>query len=103
MTPLTQKRVKNPKNTSIMDHILLENHNAKYVDFSFHIPENNEFQSHRKKSLFIKRDKSELRRNIYTSLKAFCVMIISYWNVYISIILIIIWLTKDRTKRPGGL
>ena len=34
ITPLTQKKVKNPKKCSIMDDILLEGHNATYNDFS---------------------------------------------------------------------
>ena len=32
ITPLTQKRVKNPKKSAIIDHILLEGHNATYDD-----------------------------------------------------------------------
>ena len=42
ITPLTQKRVKNPKKSAIMDHILLEGHNVTYDDFSILI---SEFQS----------------------------------------------------------
>ena len=66
ITPLTQKRVKNPKKSAIMDHILLERHNAKYDDFSILIPENNQFKLHLKESLLIKRDKPEFNKNIYT-------------------------------------
>ena len=66
ITPLTQKRVKNPKKSAIMDHILLEGHNATYDDFSILISENNQFKLHLKESLLIKRDKPELNRNIYT-------------------------------------
>ena len=33
ITSLTQKWVKNPKKSSIMDYILLESHNATYDDF----------------------------------------------------------------------
>ena len=66
ITPLTHKRVKNPKKSAIMDHILLEGHNATYDDFSILISENNEFKLHLKESLLIKRDKQELNRNIYT-------------------------------------
>ena len=60
ITPLTQKRVKNPKKSDIMDHILLEGHNATYDDFSISISENNRFKLHLKESLLIKRDKPEL-------------------------------------------
>ena len=63
---MTQKRVKNPKESAIMDHNLLEGHNATYNDFSILIPENNQFKLHLKESLLIKRDKPELNRNIYT-------------------------------------
>ena len=66
ITPLTQKRVKNPQKSVIMDHILLEGHNATYNDFSILILENNQFKLHLKESLLIKRDKPELNRNIYT-------------------------------------
>ena len=66
ITPLTQKRVKNPKKSAIMEHTLLEVHNATYDDFSILIPENNQFKLHLKESLLIKRDKPELNRNIYT-------------------------------------
>ena len=66
ITPLTQKRVKNPTNSAIMDHILLEGHNATYNDFSILISKNNQFKLHLKESLLIKRDKPELNRNTYT-------------------------------------
>ena len=57
ITPLTQKRVKNPQKSAIMDHILLEDHNATYDDFLILISENNQFKLHLKESLLIKRDK----------------------------------------------
>ena len=66
ITPLTQKRVQNPKKPAIMDHILLEGHNATYDDFSIFISESNQFKLHLKESLLIKRNKPELSRNIYT-------------------------------------
>ena len=66
ITPLTQKRVKNPKKSAIIDHILLEGHNATYDDFSILTTESNEFKLHLKESLLIKRDKRELNRNCYT-------------------------------------
>ena len=66
ITPLTQKRVKNPKTSAIMDHILLEGHNATYEDISILIPENNKFKLHLKESLLIKRDKPGPNINIYT-------------------------------------
>ena len=57
ITPLTQKRVKNPKKSAIMDHILLEGHNATYNDFSILVSENNQFKLRLKKSRLIKREK----------------------------------------------
>ena len=66
ITILTQKRVKNPQKSAIMDHILLESHNATYDDFSIFILEHNQFKLHLKESLLIKRDKPELSRNINT-------------------------------------
>ena len=58
--------VKNPKKSAIIDHILLEGHNATYDDFSILTTESNEFKLHLKESLLIKRDKPELNRNCYT-------------------------------------
>ena len=89
ITPLTQKRVKNPKKSAIIDHILLEDHNATYNDFSILIPENNQFKLHLKESLLIKIDKPELNRTIYTHND------ISYCNIYFNIIRIIVLLTKS--------
>ena len=66
ITPLTQKRDKNPKKSAIIDHILLEDHNATYDDFSILTTESNEFKLHLKESLLIKRDKPELNRNCHT-------------------------------------
>ena len=45
ITPLTQKRVKNPKKSAIMDDIL-DGHNATYDDFSILIPQNYTLRSH---------------------------------------------------------
>ena len=66
INPLTQKQVKNPKKSTIMDHILVGGHNVTYDDFLILIPENNQFKLHLKEPLLIKRDKPELNRNIYT-------------------------------------
>ena len=64
MTPLTGKRVKNPKKSAIFDHILLKGHDASFEDFTILLKENNKFKLHLKRSYLIKRDKSELNRNI---------------------------------------
>ena len=60
--PLKQKRVKNPQKSAIMDHPLLEDHNATYDDFSILIPENNQFKLQLRNRCWLK----ELNRNIYT-------------------------------------
>ena len=69
ITPLTQMRVENPimeiQKSAIMEHILLEVHNATYGDFSILIPENDQFKLHLKESLLIIRYKPELNRDIY--------------------------------------
>ena len=51
MTPLTGKRVKNPKKLAIFDDILLKGHDASFEDFTILLKENNEFKLHLKESL----------------------------------------------------
>ena len=53
ITALSQKGVKNCKKSAIIDHILLECHNATYDDFSILTTESNEFKLHLKESLLI--------------------------------------------------
>ena len=65
-TPLTGKRVKNPKKSAIFDHILLKGHDASFEDFAILLKENNKIKLQLKESLLIKRDKLELNRNIYS-------------------------------------
>ena len=60
MIPLTGKRVKNPKKSAIIDHILLKGHDASLILLKV----NNKFKLHLKESLLIKRDKPKLNRNI---------------------------------------
>ena len=66
MTPLTGKRVKNPKKSVIFDHILLKGHDASFENFAILLKENNNFKLNLKESLLMKRDKPELNRNIYS-------------------------------------
>ena len=66
MTSLAGKQVRNPKKSAIFDHILLNGHDASFEDFTILLKENNRFKLHLKESLLIKRDKSELNRNIYS-------------------------------------
>ena len=65
-TPLTGKRVKNPKKSAIFDHILLKGHDASFEDFAILLKENNKIKLQLKESLLIKRDKPKLNRNIYS-------------------------------------
>ena len=64
MTPLTGKRVRNPKKSAIFDHILLNGHDANFEDFTILLKENNRFTLYLRESLLIKCDKPELNRNI---------------------------------------
>ena len=66
MTPLTGKRVRNPKKSVIFDRILLNGHDVNFEDFTILLKENNQFKLHLTESLLIKRDKPELNRNIYS-------------------------------------
>ena len=59
------KKVKNPKESSIMDHSLQEGCNATYDAFLILISDNNQFKLRLKESLLIKGDKLYLNRNIY--------------------------------------
>ena len=63
ISPLTRKQVK-PKNSSIVDHLLLCNHSASYDDFSILTRDNSKFLLELKESLLILRDKPSLNRNI---------------------------------------
>ena len=85
--PMTQKRVKDKKNSTFMDYILLEGHNGSQNDFSILISVNNHFNFHLNESLLIKRDKPELNRNISTHFtRVFCIMI-SVVVTFISVLL----------------
>ena len=86
MTPLTGKRVRNPKKSAIFDHILLNGHDASFEDFTILLKENNKFKLHLKESLLTKRDKPELNRNIYS----YPLSIIAFWlNDFINLYFII--------------
>ena len=77
-----------------MDHILLEGHNATYDDFSILITENNKFKLHLKESLLIKRDNQNSTETFTPILKSFLQNDISYCNVHIYVIGIIVFLTN---------
>ena len=74
MTPLTGKRVKNPKKSAIFDHILLKGHDASFEDITILLKENNKFKLHLKDSLLLKRDKlnrKNLKKHLELPLRAF--------------------------------
>ena len=66
ITPLTQKRVKCPKKSAIVEHILMTGHQSSYDNFSIIAFDNNSFKLRLKESLLIKKDNPELNRNIYS-------------------------------------
>ena len=61
------KKVKNLKESAIMDHSLLESYNATYDAFLILISDNNQFKLRLKESLLIKGNKLDLNRNIYNT------------------------------------
>ena len=68
ITPLTGKRVKNPKKSAIFDHILMKDHDASFEDFTILLKEKNKFKLHPKESLLTRSEKLEVNRNIYSYL-----------------------------------
>ena len=66
MSPLTEKRVKNPKKSAIFDNILLKRYDTSFEDFAIFWQGNNKFKLHLKEALLLKREKPELNRNIYS-------------------------------------
>ena len=63
ISSLTRKQVK-PKNSSVVDHLLLCKHSVSYDDFSILTHKNKKFLPELKESLLIMRDKPSLNRNI---------------------------------------
>ena len=59
ISPLTRKQVK-PKNSSVVDHLLLCKHSASYDDFSILTHKNKTLLLELKESLLIMRDKPSL-------------------------------------------
>ena len=51
MTPLTEKRVRNPKKSANFDHILLKGHDASFEDYTILLKENNKSKLYLKESL----------------------------------------------------
>ena len=53
MTPLTRKRIRNPKKSAIFYHILLKGHDASFVDFMVLLKKINKFKLDLRESLVI--------------------------------------------------
>ena len=66
VSPRTEKRVKGTMSTSVRDHMLLCDHIVSYDDFSVLGRESSHYLLETKESLFIKRDKPSLNKNIFS-------------------------------------
>ena len=67
LTPLTGKRVKNPKEPAIIDDILEQGHDANFRDFTILRRETNGFKLLIKESLLISRNSPPLNKNIFST------------------------------------
>ena len=52
MTPLTGKQVRNPKKSTIFEHILLKGHDTSFEYFVILLKENNKIELHLKESFW---------------------------------------------------
>ena len=66
VSPRTGKTVKGTSSTSVRDHMLECDHKVVWEDFTILGNESNRFLLELKESLFIKRDKPSLNKNIYS-------------------------------------
>ena len=66
VSPRTGEPVKGTLSTSVRDHMLVCNHKVVHKDFKFLGNESNRYLLELKKSLFIKRDKPSLNKNLYS-------------------------------------
>ena len=66
ITPLTNKRVKKPKESAVNEHLLYFGHDANFESFEILAKESNAFKLAIKESLLISRDKPPLNKNIYS-------------------------------------
>ena len=64
ITPLTGKKVKNPKESALFDHIFHTDHNACFGDFETLVKESDEFRLLLKESLLILRDGPSLNKYV---------------------------------------
>ena len=66
VSPRTGKPVKGTLSTSVRDHMLVCDHKVVYEDFKFLGNESNRDLFELKESLFIKRDRPSLNKNLYS-------------------------------------
>ena len=66
MTPLTRKQGQKPKKSTVIDHILLKNHDVSFENLTILLIESNKFKLYLKESLLIKCDKPELNRKMFS-------------------------------------
>ena len=66
VSPRTCKPVKGTLSASVRDHMLVCNHKAVHEDFKFLGNESNRYLLELKESLFIKRDRPSLNKNLYS-------------------------------------
>ena len=66
VSPRTGKPVKGTLSTSVRDLMLVCDHKVVHEDFKFLGNESNRYLLELKESLFIKRDKSSLNKNLYS-------------------------------------
>ena len=66
VSPRTGKIVRDTLSTSVRDHMLECDHTVTWDDFKVMGRESNHWLLEIKESLFIKRDKSSLNKNIYS-------------------------------------
>ena len=66
VSPRTGKRVKGTMSASVRDHVLSCDHSVSYHDFSVLGRESSHYLLETKESLFIKRDKPTLNKNIFS-------------------------------------
>ena len=66
VSPRTGKPVKGTLSTSVRDHMLVCDHKVVHEDFKFLGNESNRYLLELKESLFIKRDRPSLNKNLYS-------------------------------------
>ena len=64
ITPLTEKKIKSPKESTISDSIFHAGHNASFDDFAVLVKESDEFRLLLRKLLLILRDDPPLNRYV---------------------------------------